>query len=1065
MKRILSILLVGTMLLSTVPSFAAEQPIINNDFENGELGFSVRGTAAMEISTDTAHSGTSSMLIKDRGSNGWEGVNTSVINDIKLDETYYGQMYVKAATPGDSFTVKMSLDLEDATGSQYPQMASAVVNSNEWILIAGTWKADYQGNLNTINVDIETDDDGAGKSFYVDDVFFAHSSVSKPSTIITPQTEQTKGISYSGIEIPEDVAETSYLTNVEKLMALGVVNGYPDGTFKPENSVTRAEFLTMLLRLLKLEMTSGSTSQYTDVAPDHFAAGAIEWATNSGICDGYGDGLFGPEDKVTYAQAVKMLLGCMGYATVAESNGGYPDGYISAAAAEDIYVKGINDYNTPLTRAMTAELMVSALDVSLYLKDGSGNIVKDSSATILSEYYDGDIEKGYILSSNDVSTTDTTTGIDNVNIDGEVYNVGITRASELVGYYVEFIYTEDDGERTILYLQLHTSKTSEFELDPRDVESYNNYRYEYEDENGRIKHVDIEKDFTLVYNGKTLSDDYEDSMMTPELGTIKLVGTDSNNYNMVYITSYETFIVSSINKSTGYVYDLNGNKRKLNDDNGEITFIKPDGTEGELRDVVKNDILHIMTSADNDKTTVKIVRSNLEGSVGSIGDEEIIIDGTAYAFSKAYINRNYTAPNLGTTVTAYFDMNGEVVYIEEGSDTSMEVGYLLSAAILESGDELQVRYFSSDGELKTVITDGRLKIDGKSYSQDDISETLDVIIGNGTDGKVEKRIFRYTTDNKGKLNKLDFARAKEACTTEAEKNEGEQTLYALNSSYIANNGKENAESSTAVKYKYKYNARTFIDESGNYASLALRPDTVIFVVPDENSGSESDYDEYDIKSVSNIGYDEQHKVFAYKISTDGITADYAVLFVNNKGDENLSSKEGYVVTKITSALNRDDEAVPCFEVYQNGSKKEYVLKNMDIYDEAVALNDNQDIKKGDIIRFDVDSSGQISNFVVDKGKGKYNDYFYSAQGYIYLKEDGYAYFTTKKPNASSSVDDMILIPIDDFKITVYNKRTEEIYEGVSAEIIDYNTDPEAMSQVYITMNYENAATLICIMDE
>ena len=327
MKRIFSVLLTGAMLLSMVPAQAAEEPIINNDFESGELGFSVRGTAEVAISTDTARSGTSSMLVSGRGANGWEGVNTSIVNDIKLDETYYGQMYVKAATPGESFTVKMSIDMEDETGAQYPQIGSAKVNSNEWTLIEGTWTADYQGNLKSMNLDLETDEDGIGKSFYVDDIFFAHDSVSKPQDIQLPQAYEAH-LTYSGIQLPPAAAQTPYAKNVEKMMALGVVEGYPDGSFLPDNKVTRAEFLTMLLRLFNINMPASTQSRYTDVPADHYASGAIEWATASGICSGYGDGLFGPDDNVTYAQAVKMLMSTMGYSFVAEQNGGYPNGYI-----------------------------------------------------------------------------------------------------------------------------------------------------------------------------------------------------------------------------------------------------------------------------------------------------------------------------------------------------------------------------------------------------------------------------------------------------------------------------------------------------------------------------------------------------------------------------------------------------------------------------------------------------------------------------------------------------------------------------------------------------------------
>ena len=1060
MKRIFSVLLAGAMLLSSAPVLAAEEPIINNDFESGELGFSVRGTASVEISTDAAHSGTSSMLVSGRGANGWEGVNTSIVNDIKLDETYYGQMYVKAATPGESFTVKMSIDMEDETGAQYPQIGSAKVNSSDWTLIEGTWTADYQGNLKSMNLDLETDEDGIGKSFYVDDVFLAHESVTKPQNIQIPQ-DTNADVTYSGIKLPSDAAETEYSSDIEKMMALGVVEGYPDGTFQPENKVTRAEYLTMLLRLFDIAMPGSSVSKYTDVAEDHFASGAIEWASGIGICSGYGDGRFGPEDNVTYAQAVKMLMSTMGYSTIAEMNGGYPTGYISTASGQGIYINGVTDDALEITRAMTAELMCKALDVGMYLRTSDG-FSRDANATILSEYYDGGIVKGYVQASNDVSIDGNVSAINFVTIDGINYRVGATRAAELVGYYVEIIYEGTEDERSLLYIAPQSSRNTEFEIDSRDIESYADYTYKYY-EGSKTRTRRIDKDFTLVYNGKTVTSGFDESMMMPELGSVKLLSADSSNYNMVYVTSYETFVVSTINRSTQTVYDADNSKYSLEDDGRrDITYIKPDGTEGTFSDIAADDVLHIMASADDEKITVKIVRAEVEGTVNSISGEEITLDGTVYRLSDAY--KNSGTVKTGSSVTAYLDLNGDVVYIKEGSDTSMEIGYLLNAAVLESGDEIVLRYINSKGSEETANLRSKTNIDGQSYN--DIDEKMAAIVGDGDSHNVEKRIFRYAENSSGEIVRLDFARAQEACIGDEERNEGAQSLYVINDRYVANDGRESGEDGAAViKYKYKYNVRTFIDESGMYSSLAINPDTVVFKVPEPGSDRENEYEDYEVTNASSLGYDEQFKVFAYKSDTNGLTADYVVLFTDNSGTDNIRSQEGYVVTKITESLNRYDEQVQCLEIYVNGEKKSYVMKDSAVWEKAVEENNNNSIEKGDIVRFDTDAYGQISNLTVDRGTGKYSDYFYSAQGYIYLKDEGYAYFTTKRPNDSMSFDDMLLIPIDDFDIIIYNKDTEEVYEGVSGEIIDYMTDPENYSSVYITMNYETAKTLICVTDD
>ncbi len=1040
------------MCVSALPVLAAEEPIINNDFEGGDASFSARGQVTLSVSSDAAYSGTKSLLVSGRGSNGWEGASLNVASSVKLDETYYGQMYVKAADEGASFTVKMSLELTDDTKTDYPQMATAKVNSNSWTLLEGSWKADYTGNLKTLNFNIETDDDGIGKSFYVDNVFFANESVQKPSAESSGEAvEPDKVISYSGNTIPEDIVNRDY-KDIDKLMSLGVVNGYPDGSFGPDNPVTRAEFLTMLMRLLKMDKITAGASEYTDVPDTHFAKDTIALATSMGICNGYGDGLFGPEDHVTYAQAVKMLMSTMGYALMAEADGGYPNGYMSVANAEDIKVSGAVPIDADLTRAMTAELICSALDVDLYMKDGSGKIVRDYNKNLLTEYYKGDIiVNGYVEASNDAAISGGAAGIGSVRINGVNYLAGATRASELVGYYVEFIYSDINNDYTLLYIEPKSSKNDELIIDSRDIESYSNYEYKYYEGN-RTKTARLDRDFTVIYNGQTVSGNYNDSMMTPELGSVRLVGSDSGRYSIADITSYETFVVASINKATGDVYDISNKKYTFEIADDTVSYIKPDGSEGSLADIRKDDVLHIAASANNDKTVVRIVRSTISGTVNSASYEDVTVDGIKYIFSDVYLNRNYERPNVSTDITAHLDINGDIVYIEDEGDTSMSIGYFVNAFIQDDGETLQMRYMTSDGDMITANIANSIIIDGVTYGSGDKTGKINALRGSGT--TAQERIFRYTTNGSGAVRRVDFARAQRETLTDADKREGENTLYTLNDKYVKDDSQ--------AKYTYKYSARTFVDENGSYASIAFSPKTIIFIVPDENS--KSGYEDYEATNVSSLGYNEQYRVYAYKTTMDGITADYAVLVKNGTGATNLRSQTGYVVTDVFSGVNSDGETVPGFGVYMNGSEQSYMVQSQEIYDDAVEANDGEDIKRGDIVRFDTDSSGEVTNVIVDRGSGKFGDYYYSALGYIYFKDDGYAYFTTQRPTASMSYDDMTLIPIDNFDITVYSKKEKKAYSGVAEDIIDYTTDPINYSTVYITMNYENAKSLICVTD-
>ncbi len=92
---------------------------------------------------------------------------------------------------------------------------------------------------------------------------------------------------------------------INKLVGMGCISGYPDGTFKPDNAITRAEFTVVLVKAFGLENTGGPL--FTDTT-GHWAKDYIETAASHGIVNGYDDGTFGPDDLITREQLAVMLV-------------------------------------------------------------------------------------------------------------------------------------------------------------------------------------------------------------------------------------------------------------------------------------------------------------------------------------------------------------------------------------------------------------------------------------------------------------------------------------------------------------------------------------------------------------------------------------------------------------------------------------------------------------------------------------------------------------------------------------------------------------------------------------
>ncbi len=95
---------------------------------------------------------------------------------------------------------------------------------------------------------------------------------------------------------------------VNLLYKNGLVKGYPDGTFKPDRTLTRAEATVLILRLLKIRPTGNYSQHFTDVPPHFWAFKWIEEAYKRGIVKGVGNDKFAPERKVTRGEFTVMLV-------------------------------------------------------------------------------------------------------------------------------------------------------------------------------------------------------------------------------------------------------------------------------------------------------------------------------------------------------------------------------------------------------------------------------------------------------------------------------------------------------------------------------------------------------------------------------------------------------------------------------------------------------------------------------------------------------------------------------------------------------------------------------------
>ena len=170
---------------------------------------------------------------------------------------------------------------------------------------------------------------------------------------------------------------------VNMATSLRIIDGFPDGSYHPEDLVTRAQMAKMISVIMNkgsqpiLDSTIGQ--QYKDVPQDHWAFRNIAYCTGYGIVEGLGDGNFAPESSVTGTEAAKMLLVTLGYNSDIEKFSGatWKLNVAIRAGEKKLYDELSIDPNAPLSRDSAAQMIWNALqaDEVEYKYTGSGELV------------------------------------------------------------------------------------------------------------------------------------------------------------------------------------------------------------------------------------------------------------------------------------------------------------------------------------------------------------------------------------------------------------------------------------------------------------------------------------------------------------------------------------------------------------------------------------------------------------------------------------------------------------------------------------------------------------------
>ena len=733
--------------------------------------------------------------------------------------------------------------------------------------------------------------------------------------------------------LPPDMENNSRAEAVETLGALGIMVGDAEtGLFRPNEAIKRSEVAKIAVAALGLTDVAESSNyptKYPDVVSDHWANGYINVATNQKLVIGDDTGTFRPDDTITYAEAMTILVRVLGHEPSALSKGGYPAGFLVVGTENNLNRNAVAATNEPATRSLVAQMMFNALTVKMMEQTGYGDKLEYSvvDKTLLKNKLHTTKITGQVTATNQSGINSSSSlKKDEVQIGDTVYQLGDIDAANFLGYNVVAYLKEDDhGDEHIILIWPEETKNSSLSISADNFESLSDesarkvLKYWKDKENDKKEsEAYINNDAKLIYNGKYETLDNALINLKDKAGHVNLLDTDRDGkYDFVFVTEYSNVVVEEVMPSSGKIIDKYGAPTiTLDPDDDDLDFrIEKAGEIIEVKDLAEWDVLSVAASKDKSVYRIMAVRNAVEGKVTEIQDDKIKVDGTLYK-----VAANYTQEiALEDEGTFYLDVEGKIAAVDASSTVSSNYAYLMNAAKANNiSDNVELKLFTKAGETVVITAADKVRINGVSGKN--AAELLSAL-SDGS-GNIVNQLITFEQNSAGKL--VSIHTAKDNTSTGAvDKNNFTKNLVLTNAVYKTATGK--------------------------VGNVNVDKNTIVFDIP---AGS-TDSDDYAIRNSSMFENDTPYNAIVFDMSED-YTAK-AMIVTNTDYKANAESSVA-VVTEITSIKNDQNVIVDKLYAVQDGKKVELLTSEKGL----LVKDGSTELEKGDIIQYKTNAKGEIS---------------------------------------------------------------------------------------------------------
>ena len=782
--------------------------------------------------------------------------------------------------------------------------------------------------------------------------------------------ETAKVTAFSDVPSGTPVADA-----VAKLVGYGVINGYEDGTFKPDNTITRAEFAAIITRFKGVEASSNATTGFADLDNDESRAWArpyVKAAADAGIINGFEDGTFRAGEPVTYEQAVKMIICAIGYEPVAKSEYNkqqalnnptltWSTGYIMAASKNGLTKNAATaNVTAPAARGVVAVLTSNAYEVPKLNQnvDANGNISyeKDEGTYGDGQYNTQEKIEGIVTATCYTSLEEADAGLDineiviDVNKEGETtYEMSdaLVKSADveaLLGKKVIAYYAKDEYALTSIV----EDKNSITEVDEAQINrplAGNTISYV---ENGRNKSVSV-NGYTFIYNGKS---GYINSLNELERifdnGTIEINETT----NVVKVTSFDVMVVNSYNKNEGngkiylkYNDTYDGNNYYEFPSGG--TSSKPEifvnGTKKEFDSLSLSaySVINYMESPDVGGRKIRkmyVTTGAKSGKVTAILDGErlVEINNSEFYLTNDYYNYVPTSGSdkkapfeVNDSYTYYLDRTGQIAAINynPAAQGSFELGYVIGADAKEG----KIKIVRKNGTAQIFNLKNKIKFDGETIPNGEIVMALQAVADEILVDS-DKQVSYYQpvkfSLSGGEINAIDSVKTVES---------GNDDSFSVNALYEGTNVKP---STTSVKI--------------NGSTYQLSSSTVVMYVPDDRT-KDTEFSVMTPSKAFAVSQNRQIEIFGADESGKVKTATLVLVYGLNPSLV-LTGSSPYMI--VTGKSGGEKSKLEGFKSSAKEVSEVVISEDRFITDAASAWVSYESVSKGDLVRL-LESGGEV----------------------------------------------------------------------------------------------------------